>query len=38
VGIQIVGRHRDDWGVLQMARAFEQARGVPSAQPVATLP
>jgi amidase len=25
VGIQIVGRHRDDWGVLQMAHAFEQA-------------
>jgi amidase len=25
VGIQIVGRHRDDWSVLQMARAFEQA-------------
>jgi amidase len=25
VGIQIVGRHRDDWGVLQMAYAFEQA-------------
>ncbi|HWE51951.1 MAG TPA: amidase [Bryobacteraceae bacterium] len=23
VGIQIVGRHQDDWGVLQMARAFE---------------
>ena len=25
VGVQIVGRHRDDWGVLQIARAFEQA-------------
>ncbi len=25
VGLQIVGRHRDDWGVLQMAYAFEQA-------------
>lgn len=25
VGIQIVGRHRDDWGVLQLAYAFEQA-------------
>ena len=25
VGIQIVGRHRDDWGVLQMAHAFEDA-------------
>jgi amidase len=25
VGIQIVGRHRDDFGVLQMAHAFEQS-------------
>jgi amidase len=25
VGIQIVGRHRDDMGILQMAHAFEQA-------------
>lgn len=25
VGVQIVGRHRDDWGVLQLAHAFEQA-------------
>ena len=25
VGIQIVGRHRDDWSVLQMAHAFEEA-------------
>lgn len=25
IGIQIVGRHRDDWGVLQLAHAFEQA-------------
>ena len=25
VGLQIVGRHRDDWGVLQLAYAFEQA-------------
>ena len=25
VGIQIVGRARDDWGVLQMANAFEEA-------------
>ena len=24
VGLQIVGRHRDDWGLLQMAHAFEQ--------------
>ncbi len=25
VGIQIVGRHRDEWSVLQIAHAFEQA-------------
>ena len=25
VGIQIVGRHRDEWSVLQLAYAFEQA-------------
>ena len=25
VGLQIVGRHRDDWSVLQMAHAFERA-------------
>lgn len=25
VGMQIVGRHRDEFGVLQLARAFEQA-------------
>jgi amidase len=25
IGIQIVGRHHDDWGVLQMGYAFEQA-------------
>jgi amidase len=25
VGLQIVGRHHDDFGVLQLARAFEQA-------------
>jgi amidase len=24
VGLQIVGRHQDDWGVLQLAHAFEQ--------------
>ena len=26
VGLQIVGRHRDDWGLLQMAHAFEASR------------
>lgn len=25
VGVQIVGRHRDEWGLLQLAHAFEQA-------------
>lgn len=28
VGLQIVGRFRDDFGVLQLAHAFEQATGV----------
>ena len=28
VGIQIVGRHQDDFGVLQLAHAFEQSTGV----------
>jgi amidase len=28
VGLQIVGRHQDDWGVLQIAHAFEQANGI----------
>jgi amidase len=28
VGIQIVGRNHHDWGVLQMAFAFEQARNL----------
>ncbi len=27
VGLQIVGRARDDWGVLQLAQAFEEATG-----------
>ncbi len=27
VGLQIVGRHRDDLSVLQLAHAFEQATG-----------
>ncbi|HUA21502.1 MAG TPA: amidase [Bryobacteraceae bacterium] len=33
VGIQIVGRWRDDWGVLQMGYAFEQAANVARARP-----
>jgi amidase len=28
VGVQIVGRHQDDRGVLELAYAFEQATGV----------
>jgi amidase len=33
VGIQIVGRYRDDLGVLQMAHAFEQATGFGKKRP-----
>jgi amidase len=33
IGIQIVGRHNDDWGVLQMAHAFEQATRIGSRRP-----
>jgi len=28
VGLQIVGRHHDDWGVLQIAHAFEEERAL----------
>src|SRR2546421_822038 len=35
IGIQIVGRHNDDWGVLQMAYAFEQATNVGKRRPAA---
>lgn len=35
VGLQIVGRHHDDWGVLRMAHAFEQARNLGSRWPPA---
>ena len=28
IGMQIVGRHHDDWGVLQLGYAFEQATNV----------
>ena len=34
VGIQIVGRHRDDLGVLKLAYAFEQATGVGKRKPL----
>ena len=33
VGLQVVGRYRDDFGVLQLAHAFEQARGPLPVQP-----
>ncbi len=33
IGMQIVGRHNDDWGVLQMGYAFEQATGIGKRRP-----
>jgi amidase len=33
IGIQIVGRHHDDWGVLQLGYAFEQATNVGRRRP-----
>ncbi len=33
IGIQIVGRHNDDWGVLQMGYAFEQATNIGERRP-----
>lgn len=33
VGLQIVGRHRSDWSVLQMAHAFEQATKIGARRP-----
>src|SRR5580700_478634 len=36
VGVQIVGRDRQDFSVLQMAHAFEQATGFGKKQPVIT--
>lgn len=33
VGVQIVGRYRDDFGVLQIGHAFEQATGVGKKRP-----
>jgi amidase len=36
VGLQIVGRHHDDWGVLQMAHAFELAIGIKNRVPPVT--
>jgi amidase len=34
IGVQLVGRHHDDWGVLQLGYAFEQATGVGKRRPV----
>jgi amidase len=33
IGMQIVGRHHDDWGVLQLGHAFEQATGIGKRRP-----
>ena len=33
IGLQIVGRHHDDWGVLQLGYAFEQATDVGQIRP-----
>jgi amidase len=33
IGIQIVGRHHDDWGVLQLGYAFEQATNIGQRRP-----
>jgi amidase len=33
IGLQIVGRHHDDWGVLELAYAFEQATQVGQRRP-----
>jgi len=33
IGLQIVGRHNDDWGVLQLGYAFEQATNVGKRRP-----
>ena len=35
IGVQIVGRNHDDWGVLQMSFAFEQARNLEKRRPAA---
>jgi amidase len=34
IGMQIVGRHHDEWGILQLAYAFEQATNVGKRRPV----
>jgi amidase len=37
VGVQIVGRHQDDFGVLQLAHAFEGATGFGKRRPPVTV-
>ena len=37
VGVQIVGRHQDDFGVLQLAHAFEQATGYWKSKPAVAI-
>jgi amidase len=37
IGVQIVGRHRHDWDVLQLAHAFEEATGVGRRRPAIAL-
>jgi amidase len=37
VGLQIVGPHRDDWSVLQLAHAFEEATGHGRRRPAVAL-
>ena len=37
VGIEIVGRYRDDLGALEMAHAFEQATGFAQKRPALVL-
>jgi amidase len=34
IGMQIVGRHHDDWGVLQLGYAFEQSTNIGKRRPV----
>jgi amidase len=36
VGVQIIGRHQDDFGLLQFAHAFEQATQVGKRRPAIT--
>jgi len=36
IGLQIVGRHHDDRGVLEIAHAFEQARGIKPRPPISS--